>query len=1210
MNRLTVLCAGILSAAGVVAAEMIVVVPGEGETTNVTARLAGDIGISANPGASGGGIVKVVGHYNTYTGPTTNNCGTLWPSFLGQGVDYGALGNTAELVLGQGTLKYTGQPATLSCPVVHTGGTGQYTVYDIGAGSSLTIGGGISSSTRLVKTGAGTLCFSCDGSTTINDGTYASSHYNGCYRMVLNANGDAPTTGGGGLTVAEGVVSFDKGAWSLGNGPLFVGAYTAASGEQEKEGFFDVRGADVVANLGDTFLGVHNGLASTTPNFRPSSAIRVYSGSLSVGAVFMGVCYWSGSGNDKVDCSNPRLEIHGGTVNDISNKGGKLMMSNRNGLIRSELLIDGGSLVFDYGDACGIECGNGAGSASCTNIIDISGTGRAYVGRILVYNNEVTLLTLRNGGCLECGKISNSAGTRVEIDIDGGILRKNKQNASDDLVPSTVTRFGVGARGGELGAYFDRGGLTPHVLKVSVPIATSPGVTGQDGGISISNDNVRSSVELAAACTYTGPTTIRNGKLVAAVAGALPLTTELRTTGGELVSLVAPVSVASASFGHGTTNSVFGLSIADGCPVVVSGTIDHAGLDYLYVNGYADSAMTALSDGDSVEIMRAPVSQLAALQGLAAKCSMANAPSGISGSFSAVESEGYARLVMSVAARTGALERDTLIVTATGTTTVDSSLDALDALLLDVNYAYGTPKVSSAQDLEIGLLCGSLGSGLIKTGDGTWTLRSMANAVGGDFTLEKGYIDLYGSLDIGDNTFKPSGAVAGGIYLHEGAALRCKTIMDGKTQTPMYFDGATLRLANIAAHPGTAIGNSTWKFHVGELGATIDLSEQGLDGGCTNLSEVGIVFDGSITKDPRLESDVPSGGVTFTGSGAWSDKGTLFLSGTKIPLRCRDGAVFVLRGLSTSLYMEPGSVLRTSRTTATWNPMRGFQLGVAGATKPVRLELPAASTNAPTFHMGWGGSAGDPTFEVNSPVEVAIVEDVSGWKGRATCPPGVYTGMVWATWLVKTDPDVTKFVLPERYRSTRRLTSSIVNSSSYQSGTKALVFTIEATGEDPDDPGQGGGDEPAGDAGGPLVLPAGSWDSPVALGTYNVIESLALGLCPGEFASAAVSGDVTIKSGTVWHHDFSNDLVDYDFLVVNGTLTVERGVTFDLGRTAETPPPRNFRVPVAQATGAIVAPRKLQATGTGGGFTSVDLTVDGGVLYVSPHKKGLWVVVQ
>ena len=86
MKRSVIICAAAVCSCllgGGLHAGVITLAPGNGVSTNVTERIVGANDVVVNEGATGGGIVTLANSYNSYTGATTLNCGTLVATALG-----------------------------------------------------------------------------------------------------------------------------------------------------------------------------------------------------------------------------------------------------------------------------------------------------------------------------------------------------------------------------------------------------------------------------------------------------------------------------------------------------------------------------------------------------------------------------------------------------------------------------------------------------------------------------------------------------------------------------------------------------------------------------------------------------------------------------------------------------------------------------------------------------------------------------------------------------------------------------------------------------------------------------------------------------------------------------------------------------------------------------------------------------------------------
>ncbi|NKA16744.1 MAG: hypothetical protein EBV74_02310, partial [Alphaproteobacteria bacterium] len=164
-------------------------------THSISAVLAGSVALTK----SGNGTVTLSGT-NTYTGVTTINAGTLSVATIGNGGVAGNLGqatnSATNIVLGGGTLKYTGSTASTNRAfTISDSTTGTFEVST--AATDLTISGAAASTSgALTKTGSGRLILSganqYTGVTTISEGVLQAS------------NASALGTAASGTTVANG----------------------------------------------------------------------------------------------------------------------------------------------------------------------------------------------------------------------------------------------------------------------------------------------------------------------------------------------------------------------------------------------------------------------------------------------------------------------------------------------------------------------------------------------------------------------------------------------------------------------------------------------------------------------------------------------------------------------------------------------------------------------------------------------------------------------------------------------------------------------------------------------------------------------------------------------------------------------------------------------------------------------------------------------
>ena len=124
--------------------------------------ISGPGSVAVNPAASGGGTVTFSCATNTYTGPTALGCGTVAIGALPNGGQPSPIGAAsaapANLLLGPGTLRYTGPAVTTDRGYTVQAGSSRAAVLDTAA--DMAFGGQIlATSGAFVKTGTGTLSF-------------------------------------------------------------------------------------------------------------------------------------------------------------------------------------------------------------------------------------------------------------------------------------------------------------------------------------------------------------------------------------------------------------------------------------------------------------------------------------------------------------------------------------------------------------------------------------------------------------------------------------------------------------------------------------------------------------------------------------------------------------------------------------------------------------------------------------------------------------------------------------------------------------------------------------------------------------------------------------------------------------------------------------------------------------------------------------------
>ena len=263
---------------------------------NVSAILAGTGALTKTTA----GVVTLSG-VNTYTGRTTINAGILSVASIGDGSvagNMGAASNVAtNLVLGGGTLQYTGASATTNRNYVLTAGT--TSVIELTT-SNLTISGASTNTTGgITKKGSGTLTLSGNnlhtGATTIAEGTLkigASERISNASALVVNGtfdlNGFNETAGA--LSGAGTVTSSSAGSiiFTVGNttstvfsGIILNGSATSLAFTKTGTGSLSLSGNNTYT--GKTTISAGS-LILAASNVLPDNQVVLSGGTLSTGS--------------------------------------------------------------------------------------------------------------------------------------------------------------------------------------------------------------------------------------------------------------------------------------------------------------------------------------------------------------------------------------------------------------------------------------------------------------------------------------------------------------------------------------------------------------------------------------------------------------------------------------------------------------------------------------------------------------------------------------------------------------------------------------------------------------------------------------------------------------------------------------------------------------------------------------------------------------
>ncbi|MBR1588127.1 MAG: hypothetical protein IJ658_07365, partial [Kiritimatiellae bacterium] len=399
--------AGLLASAR---ADEVSIHPGDGIETNVAAIASASV-VRINPGASGGGIVRLDAQ-SSYSATTELGCGTLVAGSVAPSGQPSGLGASGTVSIGAGTFRYVGpdggwtdRPFTNDTPLAS-----QAAIYDVRRDLTLACDL-VQARGSFVKTGPGTLSLAGTGTTRLNQaGVLRDSAEGFQSRFAPSANGDSPASGYRGFHVLEGklVLGERGGTYRIGNANnAGIGGWTAER-TQEADATVEVVGGDV--RFSGWFMhGSYNGNTNNTPERMPRSTFRITGGQASFGDCFS-------MGRNKLGYtafpqrSAPRLEVHGGTMtvaNDLN------MADDRGAYTAVE--VTNGTL-----SAATAQTGRVGGNADTTNTVLVTGTGTLVLAGAFTNKRDiVSHLTVSGGGYLSLARIANGAG-RVTVDVSGG----------------------------------------------------------------------------------------------------------------------------------------------------------------------------------------------------------------------------------------------------------------------------------------------------------------------------------------------------------------------------------------------------------------------------------------------------------------------------------------------------------------------------------------------------------------------------------------------------------------------------------------------------------------------------------------------------------------------------------------------------------------------------------------------------------------------
>jgi fibronectin-binding autotransporter adhesin len=457
-------------------------------------------GLLSGPGGftkTGPGLLAL-GTANTYTGITRVQNGTLAVPALANGGQPSSVGASsaaaANLVLAGGTLRYTGPGATINRGFTINPGGSKAAILRLD--SDLTVTGWIDApSGSFLKTGPGTLTISGAGMNNVL-GRLKSD----IVTVVPHpANGDAPPTGYGALSVYQGKVILGAGAGQTNNiyDEILVGGYTTDQAGQEVTGELEIRGGYTRINS-YCAVGSHNGNTVTAPTpLRPR--LLVSGGTLSVQHLNIAFGYQS------TQNTRPVVDITNGTLEVTQ----QFRFGDNRGSAASPMhatlnLWDGGTFRHPHASE-GSRMGHRSGSAADATLNLYGGLYDETADVMMGMNNSTSWVNL-HGGVLRVRNITAGNGNEYLL-FNGGTLQPRAEGQTlQNLTAATVSTNG---------AVVDTS-LAPYTIAQALLWDGSP-TRPTDGGLLKIGTNTLSLT--SAANTFNGPVRVETGLLRARLGG-------------------------------------------------------------------------------------------------------------------------------------------------------------------------------------------------------------------------------------------------------------------------------------------------------------------------------------------------------------------------------------------------------------------------------------------------------------------------------------------------------------------------------------------------------------------------------------------------------------------------------------------------------------------------------------------------------------------
>ncbi len=444
--------------------------------------------------------ITVLSGANSGTGARAVRNGTLSISSLTDG---------GELVIGEGTLKYTGPSLTTD-----KGLTIRTLNPDLGAtfetDSDVTFNGNIKAENgAFIKAGKGTMTLNATGNNQL--GTGAVFGESAAFNRGLF--GESPTRGLRVFQVLDGkvVVGVPGQINTMDWQTVIVGGETTKDANAETAAQLEINGG--VWNSGFIAIGRGNGSAVTAPDGLVS-AVRVNGGEVTVSGLWLG----QRLSDMATITARPLFEMNSGAL-----RCGQLFCGSANGgAACSRLVFNGGFAAITSSAADGVRLAYAAGF---TSEMIVSGGTLAISNTVIRLADDAAtakgILRLDSGRLITRGFERLGSGV-AELYLNGGVLQP-----CQDMTLSNLTL-----------AVIQEGGFVTDVpsgttLTIDQTLSHDPDLGETvDGGVLKSGVGT---LTLGGTQTYTGPTVVSGGVL--RITGSLAVT-NLTLAGGTVLSLV------------------------------------------------------------------------------------------------------------------------------------------------------------------------------------------------------------------------------------------------------------------------------------------------------------------------------------------------------------------------------------------------------------------------------------------------------------------------------------------------------------------------------------------------------------------------------------------------------------------------------------------------------------------------------------------------